>query len=98
MKHRSAKVCYLFREKSNLYKPFRKVTDHCYYTEKYCGTAHLCDLKFREHGCIHILVYNSSRFDNHLILTKTAENLKSVSFYVLIKTLQGLSFFAHEKV
>ena len=45
-----------------------------------------------------LLAHSSSRYDNHLILPRKAENLKSVTFYMLVKTLKGLSFFASKQV
>ena len=46
----NAKICYIYKEKfENNYfkdKEYRKVRDHCHYTEKYRGAAHsICNLK-----------------------------------------------------
>ena len=45
IKHSAATICYLPAEKVNQDKNHRKVKDHCYYTGKYRGPAHLiCNL------------------------------------------------------
>ena len=49
--YENAKICYISKEKfENKYlkdKKYRKVRDHCHYTEEYGGAAHsICDLKY----------------------------------------------------
>lgn len=95
MKHSVAAVCYLYSEKyDQKYKNFKKASDHCRYTGKHRGAAHLLsNIKYKEPCYVPLLACNSSAYDNHLILPKTAEKFKECDFYVLVKILKGLPFF-----
>ena len=49
--YENGKICYICKEKfENKYlkdKKYRKVRDHCHYTEEYSGAAHgICNLKY----------------------------------------------------
>ena len=51
-------------------KKYRKVRDHCHYTEEYKGPAHhsICNLKYSIPKRIRIVFHNRSSYDYHLII------------------------------
>ena len=51
-------------------KKYRKVRDHCHYTEEYRGAAHhsICNLKYSIPKRIRIVFHNGSSYDYHLII------------------------------
>ena len=56
---------------------YRKVRDHCHYTEKCRGAAHnICNWRYKAPKEISVAFHNGSRYDYHFItkvLAKTIE-------------------------
>ena len=77
---------------------YRKVQDHCHYTEKYVGAAHnICNLRHKTPKEIPIAFHYGSTYDYHFIIKELSkepdgqfeyleENTKKyITFYVPIK-------------
>ena len=71
--HQDAKECYIcgkrllkkFAEDKN----YRKVRDHCHYSDKYRGAAHsIRNLNFNVPNEIPVDFYNGSNYDYHFII------------------------------
>ena len=79
--YENAKICYIYKEKfENEYlkdKRYRKVRDHCHYTEEYRGAAHsICNLNYNVPKNIPIVFHNGSNYDYHFIIKVFAEEFK----------------------
>ena len=80
--YENAKICYICKEKfENKYlkdKKYRKVRDHCHYTEEeYKGAAHsICSLKYSVPKTLPIVFHNGSNYDYHFIIKELAEEFK----------------------
>ena len=79
--YENAKICYICKEKfENKYfkeKKYRKVRDHCHYTEEYRDTAHnTCYLNFCVPKKIHIVFHNGSIYDYHFIIKELSAEFK----------------------
>ena len=62
-------------KKSENYKNYCKVRDHCHFTGKYCGAAHsVCNLKNKVPKFIPVNFQNGSRYDNHLIIKQISKD------------------------
>ena len=60
-------------EHDESYKKRKKVRDHCHYTGKFGGAAHIdCNLKYKVPKDIPIIIHNAS-YDTHFIINKLAE-------------------------
>ena len=59
-------------------KKYRKVRDHCHYTEEeYKGAAHsICSLKYSVPKTLPIVFHNGSNYDYHFIIKELAEEFK----------------------
>ena len=73
--YENTKICYICKEKpENKYlkdKKYRKVRDHCHYTEEYRGPAHsICNLRCSVPKKIPIVFQNGSNYDYHFIIKK----------------------------
>ena len=73
--HQDAKVCYIFgkrfQKKFFNDKNYRKIRDHCYYTNKYKGAAcSICNLKFNVPNETHVVFHNGSNCDYQFIIKK----------------------------
>ena len=77
--YENAKICYICKEKfENKYlkdKKYRKVRDHCHYTEEeYKGAAHsICSLKYSVPKTLPIVFHNGSNYDYHFIIKELAK-------------------------
>ena len=85
--YENAKICYICKEKfENIYfkdKKFRKVRDHCHYTEEYGDTVHnTCYLNFCVPKKIHIVFHNGSICDYHFIIKELSEEFKKNNLLV----------------
>ena len=59
----NGKSCLICKEKCED-KNYRKVRDHCHYTEEYRGAAHsICNLKYNVPKGIPIVFYNGTNYD-----------------------------------
>ena len=72
------KVCYIwkkvFRTDDDKYY---KIKDHCYYTGKYIGTAHVvCGKKYKTPKEIPVVFHNGSAYDYHFIIKELAKEFK----------------------
>ena len=57
-------------------KKFRKVRDHCHYTEEYRSAANsICNLKYSVPKKILIAFHSASNYDYHLIMKESTEGL-----------------------
>ena len=51
------------------YLEYRKVRDHCHYTDKYSGAAHSkCNLQCKLPKEIPVIFHNGSKYDYHFII------------------------------
>ena len=58
-------------------KNYRKVTDHCHYTEELRGFVHnICNLKYNVPKNIPIVFHNGSNYDYHFIIKELAEEFQ----------------------
>ena len=76
--HIEQKVCYICKKRFSANdKKYRKVRDHCHYTEKYRGAAHdICNLRYKTPKEIPVeisLFHNGSTYDSHFIIEELAE-------------------------
>ena len=56
---------------------YRKVKDHCHYTEKSRGSAHNnCNLRHTIPKEIRVVIHNGSTYDFHFIINQLAEEFK----------------------
>ena len=71
--YENVQICHTCHEKfENKYlkeKKYRKVRDHCHYTEEYRGTVYsICNLKYSVPKKIPIVFHNRSNYDYHFII------------------------------
>ena len=71
------------RECHICYKPFNfkdpKVRDHCHYTGKYRGPAHmLCNLRYKIPSYIPVVFHNLSSYDTHLSIKELGKESKDI--------------------
>ena len=53
---------------------YRRVRDHCHYTEKYRSAAHnICNLKYKTVKEIPTVFHNGSKYDYHFIIKELAK-------------------------
>ena len=80
--YEKVQICCICRGKpENKYlkdKKYRKVRDHCHYTEEeYKGAAHsICSLKYSVPKTLPIVFHNGSNYDYHFIIKELAEEFK----------------------
>ena len=82
--HENQKICYIceqeFCTNENNEKEFRKmwkVRDHCHYTGKYRGAAHInCNLNYKIPKEIPVVFHNGSTYDYHFIIKQLAKEFK----------------------
>ena len=72
-------ICYICRDKFEIEyakdKKYRKVRDHCHYTEEYRGAAHsICNLKYSVPKKIPIAFHNGSNYDYQFIIKELAKD------------------------
>ena len=57
-------------------KKYRKVRDHCHYTDEYRGAAHsICNLKYSVPKEVPLVFDNGSNYDYRFIIKELAEEL-----------------------
>ena len=69
MHYNEQEICYIYKkefDKSD--KKHYKVRDHCHYTGKYRGAAHICNLRYKIPKEIPVVFYNGSTYDYHFII------------------------------
>ena len=50
---------------------YRRVRDHCHFTEIYRGAAHsICNLRYKTLKKVPVVFYNGSVYDYHFIIKK----------------------------
>ena len=96
-KHEESKQCYLCGQSFNTDKNSKyyknKVKDHCHYTGKCRGAAHsLCNLRFKEHRDIPVIIHNGSNYDFHLIIKDMAKEFNSGMYCLGKNTEKYISF------
>ena len=68
--HNEQEICYICKkefDKNN--KKYYKVRDHCHYTGKYRGAAHvICNLRYKIPKEIPVVFHNGSTYDYHFII------------------------------
>ena len=79
--HENAKICYIYKEKfENKYlkdRKYRKVRDHCHYTEEYGGAAYsTSNLKYKVLKKDPIFFHNGSSYDYYFIIKEVVEEFK----------------------
>ena len=71
------KVCYICEKEFRTDKKYRKVRDHCHYTEKFRGAAHnICNLRHKIPREIPVAFYNGSTYDYHFIIKQLTIEFK----------------------
>ena len=66
-KYKKSTICHICLKPFNSKKP--KVRDHCHYTGRYRGPAHLlCNLRYRIPSYIPVIFHNLSGYDAHLFI------------------------------
>ena len=59
-----------------LNKKYHKLRDHCHYTERFRGAAHIiCNLRYKTPKEISVVLHNSSTYEYHFIINKLAKTL-----------------------
>ena len=68
--HNKQKICYICKKEfNNNDKKNYQVRDHCHYTGKYRGAAHIgCNLRYKVPKEIPIVSHNGSTYDYHFII------------------------------
>ena len=78
--HRRQKKCYICKKgfsTDNDNKKYHNVKDHCHYTGKYRGAAHIIfNLKYKVPKEIPVVFHNGSTYDYHFIIKELAEKLE----------------------
>ena len=78
------KVCYICekgfctdKNDKNTFKLYRKVRDHCHYTEKFRGAAHnICNLRYKIPKEIPAVFHNGSSYDYHFKIKQLTKEFK----------------------
>lgn len=72
-----------------------KVTDHCHYTHKQRGAAHLgCNLRYKENIYISAIAHNSSGHSKHSLILKISEKFKECNFLCIRENMREYIFFS----
>ena len=79
--YKKRKVCYICQKgfstdknDKNTFKLYHKVRDHCHYTGKFRGAAHvICNLRYKTPKEISIVFYNGSTCDYQFIINNLAK-------------------------
>ena len=83
------KILHLQRKTCKKYlkdKKYRKVRDHCHYTEQYRGAAHnKCNLKYSVPKEISIVFHNGSKYDYRFIIKELAEEFENLKTIYLLR-------------
>ena len=78
--HREQRVCYIYKKgfsTDNGNKKYFKVRDHCHFTGKYRGAAHVIyHLRYKTPKEIPIVFHNGSIYDYHFIIRELAEEFE----------------------
>ena len=77
--HRDQKVCYMCKRafSSDDDDEYYKIKDHCYYTGKHLGAAHvICSKKCKIPKEIPVVFHNGSTYDYHFIIKELAKEFK----------------------
>ena len=79
--YEKADICYICKEKfENKYlkdEKYRKVTEHCHYTQEYRGIVHsICNLKYSVPRKTPVVFHNGSNYDNHFTIKELGEEFK----------------------
>ena len=75
-KYNKQKVCHICNKRfstDDSNKNNHKVRDHCHYTGKYRGAAHICNLRYKIPKEIPVVFHNDSTYDYHFIIKELAE-------------------------
>ena len=68
-KFRNETACWLCRKEFKKEGEKMKVRDHCHYTGKFCGAAHLdCNRKFKKPEFTPVFFHNLANYDSHLFV------------------------------
>ena len=87
------KACYICKKKFSIDdKKYYKVRDHCHYTGKYRGAAHIYNLKYKTPKEIPVVFHNVSTYDYHFIIKELAEEFEG-QFECLGGSRKVLNFF-----
>ena len=85
-KHERSNKCHICNRKfyndkeDKRYKNYRKVRDHCHYTDKYRGAARsICNLKYKVPKEIPVVFHNGSKYDYHFIINELAKGIDGIT-------------------
>ena len=80
--YKKQKVCYICKKEfntdkneKNAFKLYRKVRDHCHYTEKYRGAAH--NVRYKISKEIPIVFHNVFTYDYHFVIKEPSKKIES---------------------
>ena len=74
--YENQEVCYICKKEFCTDKN-DKVRDHCHYTGKFKGAAHIiCNLKYKIPKEIHVVFHNGSTYDYHFIIRQLAKEFE----------------------
>ena len=75
--HRDQNVCYISKRAFSSDDGKYKIKDHCYYTGRFLGAAHVvCSKKFKIPKKIPVVFHNGSTYDYNFIIKELAEESK----------------------
>ena len=102
LKSHHAKVCYIcgkrIIKKFAKNKSYRKVRDHCRYTDKYRDAVHsICSLKFTVPNEIPVFFHNGSNYDYHFIIKELANEFEGQFEFLGGKQRKVQNFFSSNK-
>ena len=81
--YKKSTICHICFKPFNSKEP--KIRDHCHYTGRYRGPAHLlCNLRYRIPSYIPIVFHNLSGYDAHLFIKELGKNSRDME--VIAKT------------
>ena len=79
--YKKQKVCYICKKEfntdkneKNAFKLYRKVRDHCHYTEKYRGAAH--NVRYKISKEIPIVFHNVFTYNYHFVIKEPSKKLR----------------------
>lgn len=76
-----------------IYMDEKRARDHCHYSGKFRGVAHImCNLKYQESRIIPIVMHNLSGYDSHLFIKDLATEIKGDVTIIPVNAERYISF------
>ena len=95
--HRDQKLCYIFTRAFSFDEDkYYEIKDHCYYTGRYLGAAHVvCSRKCKIPKEIPVVFHNGSTYDDHFIIKELAKEFKGKFECLDENTEKYITFSVH---